>query len=296
MHPALSVIFFSTLSGAGYGLWFWWASSFLGHHRDFGNKDYFSLALGALFVIAGLLSSTLHLGRKERAWRAFSQWRSSWLSREGIVALLCFVPAGALAFVPQAGILQKTLAVSLMALSMVTVFCTAKIYHCLKTVPVWRHATLIPVYLLSSLFTGGLWLAAIFAIWTFAPVLVCFAMLLSWLMVRYWRNNDQPLGISRSSALGLPPERTVHVFEHPHTEANFITKEMVHVLARKHSRRLRALCLLFGFVLSALACLGAWLLGQPWLYSVAAVSGMLGVFIGRWLFFAEAKHVVSLYY
>lgn len=296
MHPALSVIFFSTLSGAGYGLWFWWASSFLGHHRDFGNKDYFSLALGALFVIAGLLSSTLHLGRKERAWRAFSQWRSSWLSREGIIALLCFLPAGAIAFAPQAGIPQKTLAVSLMALGMATVFCTAKIYHCLKTVPAWRHATVIPIYLLSSLFTGGLWLAAIFAIWTFAPVLICFAMLLSWLMVRYWRNNDRPLGISRSSALGLPPERTAHVFEHPHTEANFITKEMVHVLARKHSRRLRVSCLLFGFMLPALACLGAWLLGQPWLYSVAAVSGMLGVFIGRWLFFAEAKHVVSLYY
>ena len=296
MHPALSVIFFSTLSGAGYGLWFWWASSFLGHNRDFGIKDYFTVALGALFVITGLLSSTLHLGRTKRAWRAFSQWRSSWLSREGIIALLCFIPAFALVFVPQTGALQQALAVSLMALSMATVFCTAKIYHCLKTVPAWQHGTVIPIYLLSSLFTGGLWLAAVFAIWTFAPLLIVFALLLAWLMTRYWRNNDRPLALSRSSALGLPMERSVNVFENPHTEANYITKEMVHVLARKHSRRLRMLCLLFGFVLPTLACLGAWLLDQPWLYSVAAVSGMLGVFIGRWLFFAEAKHVVSLYY
>ena len=59
MHPALSVIFFSTLSGAGYGLWFWWASSLLGHDRDFGIRDYMALAIGALFVTAGLLSSTL---------------------------------------------------------------------------------------------------------------------------------------------------------------------------------------------------------------------------------------------
>jgi sulfite dehydrogenase (quinone) subunit SoeC len=296
MHPALSVIFFSTLSGAGYGLWFWWASSFLGHHRDFGAKDYFTLALGTLLVISGLLSSTLHLGRKERAWRAFSQWRSSWLSREGVVAMLCFIPAGALVFVPQAGFLQKALAVALMVLSTVTVFCTAKIYHCLKTVPAWRHGTVVPVFLLSSLYTGGLWLAAVFAIWTFAPVLIVFAMLLAWLMIRYWRNNDQPLAITRSSALGLPEPRSVHVFEHPHTEANYITKEMVHVLARKHGKRLRALCLCFACVLPLIACLGAWLLHQPWLYSVAAVSGMLGVFIGRWLFFAEARHVVSLYY
>lgn len=296
MHPALSVIFFSTLSGTGYGLWFWWASSFLGHNRDFGARDYFSLVLGALFVISGLLSSTLHLGRKERAWRAFSQWRSSWLSREGIVAMLCFVPAFALVFVPHAGVLQQVLALSLMLLSMATVFCTVKIYHCLKTVPAWQHGALIPIFLLSSLFTGGLWLAAIFAIWTFAPVLIAFAMLLAWLMTRYWRHNDRPLAITRSSALGLPEERSVRVFEHPHTEANYITKEMVHVLARKHGKRLRVLCLCFVCVLPLIACLGAWLLNQPWLYSLAAVSGMLGVFIGRWLFFAEARHVVSLYY
>jgi DMSO reductase anchor subunit len=296
MHPALSVIFFSTLSGAGYGLWFWWASSFLGHHRDFGSKDYFTLALGALLVISGLLSSTLHLGRKERAWRAFSQWRSSWLSREGIVAMLCFIPAGALAFVPQAGILQQTLAVALMVLSMATVFCTVKIYHCLKTVPAWQHGTVIPIFLLSSLYSGGLWLAAIFAIWTFAPVLISFAMLLSWLMTRYWRNNDKPLAITRSNALGLPEPRSVQVFEHPHTEANYITKEMVHVLARKHAKRLRILSLFFGYFIPLIACLDAWLLNQHWLYGVAALSGMLGIFIGRWLFFAEAKHVVSLYY
>jgi sulfite dehydrogenase (quinone) subunit SoeC len=92
MHPALSVIFFSTISGTGYGLWFWWASSLLGHNRDFGIKDYITLAIGALFVISGLLCSTMHLGRKERAWRAFSQWRSSWLSREGVLAVLCFIP------------------------------------------------------------------------------------------------------------------------------------------------------------------------------------------------------------
>ena len=164
MNPALSVIFFSTLSGAGYGLWFWWASSLLGHNRDYGIKDYLALAMGAVFVIIGLLSSTLHLGRKERAWRALSQWRSSWLSREGIAALLCSVPAAALAFTPLHGTMQKGFALALMALSLATVFCTAKIYHCLSTVPAWRHASVVPLYLITALYTGGLWLASIYAI------------------------------------------------------------------------------------------------------------------------------------
>lgn len=296
MHPALSVIFFSTLSGVGYGLWFWWASSLLGHDRDFGATDYMALGIGALFVTAGLLSSTLHLGRRERAWRAFSQWRSSWLSREGVAAVLCFIPAVLIAFFPEHGAVQKGLAAALMVLSMATVFCTAKIYHCLKTVPAWQHGTVLPIYLLGSLYTGGLWLASLFAIWTFAPVLAVFAMLNLWLMTRYWRNNDRPLALSRSSALGLPEERTVHVFENPHTEANYITKEMVHVLARKHSARFREFCSLSGFAVPLIACIGAWTLNQPWLYSLAAVSGIVGVFIGRWLFFAEAKHVVGLYY
>jgi DMSO reductase anchor subunit len=252
--------------------------------------------MGALFVVSGLLSSTLHLGRRERAWRAFSQWRSSWLSREGVLAMLCFLPAAALVFFPQHGMAQKILAVALMVLSMATVVCTVMIYRCLNTVPAWQHATVVPIYLMSSIYTGGLWLASIHTIWTFAPVLAIFAMLILWLMTRYWRNNDLPLAVSRSSALGLPQERSVRVFEHPHTEANYITREMVHVLARKHSAVFRECCRGFGFALPLIACLGAWTLNLSWLYSVAAISGMLGVFIGRWLFFAEAKHVVSLYY
>ena len=46
-----------------------------------------SAAAFALLVSAGLLSSVGHLGKPLRAWRAFSQWRSSWLSREGVAAL-----------------------------------------------------------------------------------------------------------------------------------------------------------------------------------------------------------------
>ncbi len=48
--------------------------------------------LALVLIGGGLLSSTLHLGNPQRAWRALSQWRSSWLSREGVMAMLTFVP------------------------------------------------------------------------------------------------------------------------------------------------------------------------------------------------------------
>ena len=89
MHPAPSIIIFTTLSGLGYGL-----AAVLG----LGLLDPAALATKLAYLLAlalisgGLLSSTLHLGNPQRAWRALSQWRSSWLSREGVLAILTFAP------------------------------------------------------------------------------------------------------------------------------------------------------------------------------------------------------------
>ncbi len=95
MHPAYSIILFTTASGIGYGmlaiLGVLFALDLVPTTRDFIGTV---LVLALALVGAGLLSSTAHLGRPERAWRALTQWRSSWLSREGILALLTFVPAG----------------------------------------------------------------------------------------------------------------------------------------------------------------------------------------------------------
>ena len=86
MHPAWSIIFFTSVSGLGLGLAGWIVLGIL----DLSRFVHLLFVSGFTFGLigAGLLSSTLHLGHPERAWRALSQWRSSWLSREGVLAVL----------------------------------------------------------------------------------------------------------------------------------------------------------------------------------------------------------------
>ena len=86
MHPAWSIIFFTSASGLGLGLAGWIVLGIL----DLSRFAHLLFVSGFTFglIVAGLLSSTLHLGHPERAWRALSQWRSSWLSREGVLAII----------------------------------------------------------------------------------------------------------------------------------------------------------------------------------------------------------------
>src|SRR5260221_12930021 len=94
MHRALSIVFFTTASGAGFALLLVIGLgvplALLPDNAGFGAAG---LATAFLLAAGGLISSVFHLGRPERAWRAFSQWRSSWLSREGVMAVATFVPA-----------------------------------------------------------------------------------------------------------------------------------------------------------------------------------------------------------
>jgi DMSO reductase anchor subunit len=317
MNPAFSVIFFTTLSGAGYGLLAWSAVAILlGASRPLPLLV--AIALALVLVTVGLLSSTLHLGKPLRAWRAFSQWRTSWLSREGVMAVLTYVPALVLLsmLLPRmsgthsAGDLARpnmgsvVVCVLLIACALVTVHCTAMIYASLKPIPAWRHRLVPSVYLLFALLTGGLLLAAIAALAgeplgarpAFLAAVIAMAL---WLLKRlYWRDIDAPLPARRGDAIGLP-QRSATVFERPHTEANYITREMAFVVARRHSQRLRLLAVLLFAMLPILLVLPmCWSLhvapAPP--FALAALAALAGAFVERWLFFAEAKHMVTLYY
>lgn len=321
MHPALSVIFFTTLSGAGYGL-----LALLGGGIALGlwprgtAATLVPLAVGAILVSIGLLASTAHLGKPWRAWRAFSQWRSSWLSREGVASVATYLPvlvlgAGLVGTPPDTATpLASRIAGALLVVgAAITVFCTARIYSSLRTIPAWHDATVTPGYLLLAAYTGGLWLWLLGAIARrdgdgigqlgLAPELlagvVLVAMLAAFLKLFYWRRIDHAAPVARiESATGLAAFGAVSAFERPHTEQNYITKEMGFVLARRHAPRLRAIALLAGFAIPLASVVAAlqWPAQTPALAFLALAAGSTGVFVERWLFFAQARHVVTLYY
>lgn len=317
MHPAFSVIFFTTLSGAGYGV-LTWLGIILAMRTHAPSQGWYIvnpmllLVLGMTLATVGLCASVFHLGKPFRAWRSFSQWRTSWLSREGILALVTFIPAllvGWLLLRQQMGKTTLDLRVAaavLGACSMATVACTAMIYASLRTIPAWSHTLVPSVYLCFSLLTGGLLVGPmLFPVFSasseFIALLVMLLAMLAWrLKRRYWRDIDRgEMPASRASALGLPADRVATVFERPHTEANYLTREMGYVVARKHAARLRVIAvILFAFV--PMLCVAPLFLAPGfaggWLLGIAAVSALLGTFVERWLFFAEAKHVVTLYY
>ncbi len=316
MHPALSVIFFTTLSGAGYGLLFWAAWHAL-TGQSAARTLLACIVLAVVLSTIGLLSSMLHLGKPLRAWRAFSQWRTSWLSREGVAAMGTFAIAILLATACLPFLLSgqawggvalgapgKAVALLAMLASLITVHCTAMIYASLTPIPAWRHRLVPYVYQAFGLFTGGLLFCAIATLFNrpmsnmaaLAGALIAIVLLV--LKLKYWRDIDVPLPATRGDAIGLP-QRTATVFERPHTEANYLTKEMGFVVARRHAKQLRLLAIALFAVLPAVLLLPAGLLAHanpaPW-YTAAALCALAGAFVERWLFFAEAKHMVTLYY
>jgi len=306
VYPSLSVIFFTTVSGAGYGL-----LALLGLLAPFGAipEDRFfggvalALALGA--ISAGLLSSLFHLGQRQRAWRAFSQWRTSWLSREGVAAVATYIPAGAFGI---AWVFLGTVSAAaglLAALGAVlTVFCTAMIYRSLKPVPRWHNHWVVPNYLALALMSGALCLALMLQIFGARPAMswltVAAIVIAAGLKLGYWRFIDTaPDSSTAGSATGLGSLGTVRLFEAPHTSENYLLKEMGFRIARKHAAKLRRAAFALGFGLPCILSLVP-LVSSDWPAVLAAflavVSGITGVFVERWLFFAEARHAVTLYY
>ena len=76
-------------------------------------------------------------------------------------------------------------------------------------------------------------------------------------------------------------------------------REMGYRVARKHAEKLRRIALAAGFAApAALLLLSLLLEGRAagGIALVAALAATGGALVERWLFFAEAKHAVTLYY
>jgi DMSO reductase anchor subunit len=294
MHPALSVILFTTASGAGYGVLFW-----LGLLAPFGllpEAAWFGATaslLGLALVTFGLLSSTLHLGHPERAWRAITQWRTSWLSREGVTALIAYVPA---VLFPLLWLIRGTPGPTgfvAAAMAVVTVVCTGMIYASLKPIRQWHNPYVLPIYLLTAAFSGGACLAGVAMFWHANPMLayvsVAMAAVTLAAKLAYWRSIDSGTDArTPADATGLGKLGTVRSLDPPNSEENYLLREMGYRIARKHAARLRVVAVIVGFIVPIVLL--------PFFPPVAAIAALLGLLVERWLFFAEATHTITLYY
>lgn len=284
MHPAPSVIVFTVLSGLGFGLMAFLAIT----PAAAGWGAFLSWAMAYGLAVAGLLASTFHLGNPQRAWRAFTQWRTSWLSREAwaSVATLAMLAPVALADV-FALPLRWTFALPGAMLAGLTVLATAMIYTQIKAVPRW-HSPLTPVLFLAFAGTGGAILsgqgfAALAALGLAAVLRLGFVV---------GDGAFARAGQTMGTATGLPGQ--ISVFEWPHTGDNYLLREMIHVVGRRHAEKLR----LIAVVLAGIVPAAVLLLLPPSMpaTALAIASHLGGAFAARWLFFAEAEHVVGLYY
>jgi DMSO reductase anchor subunit len=288
MHPAPSVIVFSTISGLGFGLMLFMGLG-LPDVSGWVAAVFATVALG--LAVIGLLASTFHLANPKNAIYAFSQWKTSWLSREGILAVLTlfvfFIYAVLWAFmdnrIPALGYVA-----SLMAMG--TVFTTSMIYAQIKAVPRWNTAV-TPLLFLLYASAGGALLSNQMTVALILLGLVFAFQALAWVQ------GDTALarsGSSIESATGLGNLGKVRLLEKPHSGENYLLHEMVYVVGRKHAAKLRVLSLMLVALLPAVLILLTEV--NHIIVAVILLSHIIGLFAQRWLFFAQAEHVVGLYY
>lgn len=292
MHPAPSVIIFTAFSGLGFGLLAWIGLGYPDMSALTGPARFSVYFVAYALAVGGLLSSVFHLANPRNAIYAFSQWQTSWLSREGILAvvtLLAFAPMAvaqiffgstALDWIGPLGTL----------LALVTVFSTSMIYTQLKAIPRWNMA-LTPVLFLAYSVAGGALLSMQARV---AGGLILVLVALQWVG---WIMGDARLsdtGSTKGTATGLGAIGKVSTFESAHTARNYVVDEMVHVVGRKHAAKLRVISTLFLGVIPVVILL-VLPVTVP-LVLLALASHLVGLVAARWLFFAEAEHVVSLYY
>ena len=322
MHPAFSVIFFTTLAGAGQGLFL---ALYTGQLYSVfkllpaENPVHF-YALGCLIamilLVAGLVSSFFHLGRPERAWRSAAMWRTSWLSREVIVlptlmgaiavwGLIHYISWNPVLFTFSNGIgIDLSLLVGAVAtLLCFTLFlCTGMIYACIKMLQEWASPLTVINY---TLFGGasGFTLATAFAAWQGSGMTWFFggwAVILTVLVLftrsaSLFRNSRLKHKSTIESAIGI---------RHSHIEqksqgamgGSFNTREYFHGASKRKYKNIKWLFLVLVFpvplVLLSIG-LGAHILS---LLFAAFLVQYIGLLMERWFFFAQANHPQNLYY
>lgn len=307
MNPSLSVIAFTVLSGAGFGLV---TLTILFDLFDVGTalttaEVLIAGVLGFVLASAGLLASTAHLANPKNAWRAFFRFRTSWLSREAVFSVL-FYPfvlvylGGAWLIGTDNGVIAAAGLVAAL-LALVTVFCTGMIYASLRTIPQWSNALVPTNYLLLSLASGGLLLTMVLALLrggaggTVAVLTLVMLVIAALGKLVYYFWIGTPRGPTINTAVGITRAR-VRLLEAGQSSKSFLDKEFGYQASAALVGRLRLLVYALAFALPI--GLVSVLLGSEAapLAVLAALAALAGLFVERWLFFAEARHTVNLFY
>lgn len=321
MNPAFSVIFLTTLIGAGQGLFlalYTQQSYALFDLLPRQNDQFYGYgSLLALFFLAtGLIASFFHLGHPERAWRSATQWRTSWLSREVIVlpafmgVVFLYGMAHLMHWKPVLITLPSGLAIDLSIvlggigtlLAFALFVCTGMIYACLRFLREWHSPlTIINFILLGG--ASGFTLAAFFATLSapsqagfFAGWAVIITLLgLAGRSASLWRNARIRPTSTMQTAIGVKHPRIVQKSQGA-MGGSFNTREFFHGKSAAFIRTLKPLFLVMVFALPLLLLISS--LSQPvaWILCIAFVVQYIGLLIERWYFFAEANHPQNLYY
>ena len=307
MKPAFSVIIFTTLAGFSQGLITFIAlATLLGMALDQGYVNA-GLTLSLVLLGIGLISSFFHLGHPERAWRAITQWRTSWMSREVIVlpALMGVTGIWWLQAVTGTTVISPVvLALLTLVLTIALWVCTAMIYACLRFIQEWAHPATIAYYIVLGLASGivlSAWLGSAQGKDDLLQLLTpaALALTLAAWFTRIWtlrRNAQIKHKSSLQSATGIRNPQLVQT-SMGMTGGSYNTREFFHHATMQVLMQARWIGQVLGFALPlALMVLMTLTGSSTLLWTLAVLSQLMGLLADRWLFFAQAKHPQNLYY
>ncbi|NJO56304.1 MAG: dimethyl sulfoxide reductase anchor subunit [Rhodospirillales bacterium] len=321
MHPAFSVIFLTTLLGAGQGLFL---AIFTGQlysvARFLPTQDDQFYALGSLvalvLLVVGLGASFFHLGRPERAWRSAAMWRTSWLSREVILLpiLMLLVFAYGVAHwmewtqpwfrIGEVLNVDATLIFGLLgAIASFALFvATAMIYASVKFLQEWHSTFTVANFTLLGMASGfmlaaaysayiGNPLVAFFGTWAVVLTLGALVSRVAHLRRNAWLKHKSTV----QTAIGVRHTAVVQKAQGA-MGGSFNTREFFHGRSDSIVRLVRNSFLILVFPVPILLISAAYLIESTSLPILAFVIQYLGLIAERWYFFAEAKHPQNLYY
>jgi sulfite dehydrogenase (quinone) subunit SoeC len=307
MNPAWSMVFFTTLAGAGQGLLLALVGVDVAAQLGLIAAPARALFLaGAVIVLLlcgiGLVASTFHLGHPMRAWRAVTQWRTSWLSREVIVlpTFIAVVFAWGLAHWIAAPTLWLGALAALLAAALF--LCTSMIYAAVTVIREWA-TPLTPLNFALLGIASGLTLATALAAFTQGSLvpplawLACAATVAAAVArgASFWRNATLAPKTTLQTAIGVRHPRIVQQSQGA-MGGSFNTREFFHGAAASVLKQLRWVVAFAAFVVPALLLANGRGGASAGALVVAVVLQYLGLLAERWLFFAEAQHPQNLYY